>query len=133
MPVGDVDQRFGAQLAQQQDQKRAAGRAVDIVIAEDGDTLAARHRRRQPLGGLVHVAEQAGIGQQVAQRRVAISVEFVRGDPAAEQQLVDQVGPELLFRLRPPPAPSLARQRLFHPKRHIHGCADSSSERMVRA
>ena len=48
-PVGDVDDRLGAEPAQQQHQQRRAGRAVDVIIAEDGDRLAALDRVGEPL------------------------------------------------------------------------------------
>ena len=48
-PVGDIDDRLGAEPPQQQDQQGRAGRAVDVVIAEDRDRLAALDRVGEPL------------------------------------------------------------------------------------
>ena len=40
-PIGDVDHRVGIEPPKQQHQQRRAGGAVDVIIAEDGDRLAA--------------------------------------------------------------------------------------------
>ena len=41
-PVGNVDDRIDAAMAQIARQQRRRGRAVDVVIAEDGDVLSPR-------------------------------------------------------------------------------------------
>ena len=40
-PVGDIDHRVAAEPAQQQRQQRRRGRAIDVIVAEDGDPLSA--------------------------------------------------------------------------------------------
>ena len=89
-PVGDVDHRLRAEPPQQQHEQGRAGRAVDVIIAEDRDRLAALDRVGEPLRALVHVLEAGRIGQEVADRRVAVAGKIVARDPAGEQQLVDQ-------------------------------------------
>ena len=58
-PVGDIGLRIEAEIAQQADQQGGRGRAVDVIIAEDGDRLAGLDRVGEPCGGRVHVAEAA--------------------------------------------------------------------------
>ena len=110
-PVGDVDHRLGAEAAQQQHQQRRAGRAVDVIIAEDGDGLACLDRVGEPLGALVHVLEAGRVGEEIADRRLAVAGEVVALDPAGEQQLVDQRVGRQPGLARPPPAPRLAADR----------------------
>ena len=89
-PVGDVDHRLGAEPAQQQDEQGRAGRAIDVIIAENRDRLAGLDRVGEPLGALVHVLEAGRIGQEIADRRLAVTLEVVATNAAGEQELVDQ-------------------------------------------
>src|SRR6185437_11491919 len=112
-PVGDVDYRLGIELAQKQREQRGAGRAVDVIIAEDGDAFARLDGIREAPGALVHVGEAARVGQEVAELGVAVPGEVVARDAAGEQELVDQrVHAEAVVR-RPPPAPRLSGHGFF--------------------
>ena len=55
--VGNVDQRLEAGVAQKAREQRRRSGAVDIVIAEDGDGLAALDRVRDPRRRLRHGGE----------------------------------------------------------------------------
>ena len=63
-------------VAQQADEQRGAGRAVDVIVAINGHLFAAHHRLGQPFGGGVHVAEDRGIGQEMAERRIAVALDI---------------------------------------------------------
>ena len=65
-PVGNVDQRVDAGLAQEARQQRGGGRAVDVVIAEHGDRLATHDRVGNPRRRLRHGGEHVGIGHRLA-------------------------------------------------------------------
>ena len=52
------------------DEKRGRGRAVDVIIAEDGDLLAGLDRPRQALDRGVHVLQQQRVRHQRAQGRI---------------------------------------------------------------
>ena len=52
--VGNVEAGVAADGAQEAQQERRGGGAVDVVVAEQGDPLAARDRPRQPRRRLVH-------------------------------------------------------------------------------
>ena len=77
-PVGDVDHRLGAEPAQQQGQQGRRGRAVDVIVAEDGNRLAAHDGIGEPGRGRVHVGEHRRVGQEVAQGRGAVAREVAR-------------------------------------------------------
>ena len=123
-PVGDVGLRLDAQLAEHEDEQRRAGRAVDVVIAEDGDALLRLDRVRQPARTLVHVLERRRIWQEIADPRVAVPRQVFTTDSSRQQQLVDQSveAPNIIGAIvgRPPPAPRLAADRSFDVEREAH-------------
>ena len=132
-PVGDIDDWRRSEPPEEEHEQRRAGRAVDVIVAEDRDRLALLHRVGEPLGALVHVLEAARVGQEVADPRVAVTSEIVAGDAAGEQQLVDQrVHAGAIIRL-PPPAPRLASYRSLHLQSCAHASELSSSLRNSRA
>ena len=61
------------------EERRAAG-AVDVVVAEDRDPLAALDGAGEPLRRRLHVAHDEGVGHQVAQGRIEIAVDRLRRD-----------------------------------------------------
>ena len=65
-PVGDVDQRIEAAAAQEQAEQGGRGGAVDIVIAEDRDRLAAHRGVGNARGRRLHCGEHIRVGHQVA-------------------------------------------------------------------
>ena len=89
-PVWDIDDRLGAEPAEQQHQQRGAGRAIDVIVAEDRDRLALLDGVGEALGALVHVLEAARVGQEVADLRLAMPRQILARHSAGEQQLVDQ-------------------------------------------
>ena len=109
-PVGDVGAGIETEPAQQQDQQGGAGRAVDVIVAEDGDRFLAFDGVGEPRCGLVHVLEDGRIGQEIADRRLAVAGEVGGLDAAGEQQLVDQRHAQIVA-ARAAPAPGLAAQR----------------------
>ena len=125
-PVGDVDHRLGAQPAQQEHEQGRAGRAVDVIIAENRDCLASLDRVGEPLRALVHVLEAGRVGQEVADRRLAVTLEVVATNSAGEQELVDQGIHRQSGLARPAPFPRLPAGRLLHPKRKRHDAKPSS-------
>ena len=66
-PVRDVDVDSKPAPSQVLGQERGRACAVDIVIAKDGDALAASDRVRQAGRSGVHAGEAIGIGEQVAE------------------------------------------------------------------
>ncbi len=116
-PVGDIGAGVVAELADQQDEERGGGRAVDVVIAEHHDGFARRYGVGQPLGGTVHVAKDRRVGHEAANRRGAVRVEVFAGAAAGQQQLGNQVvGRETgIARIgrEPAPVPGLAEDRAF--------------------
>jgi hypothetical protein len=80
-PVRDIIARLQPQLAQQADQQRRAGRAIDIIIAINGDRLARLHRVGKAGSRPVHVAEDRRVRHEVAQRRCAMRFHFLARAP----------------------------------------------------
>ena len=119
-PVGDIGLGGEPELAQQPDQQGGRGRAVDVIVAEDGDRLAcARPRRRAARPPCPCRGTRDGSGMKP--RRVGGRCwrsSSSRGDAAREQQLVDEVvGLEArvdVVRRRAAPAPGLAHDRARH-------------------
>ena len=83
--VGNVDQRIEPAMAQMPGQQRRRGRAVDVVVAEDRDLLAARGRVRDALGRGLHLRHGVGIGHQFADGRIEKILDRVDLDIAARQ------------------------------------------------
>ncbi len=88
--VGNVDQRIEPAAAQEAREQRRRGRAVDVVVAEDGDLLAPLHRIGDAARRRRHVGEDVGVGHQPLERRIEIGADRVRldlapGDDAGEQ------------------------------------------------
>ena len=89
-PVGDVDDRLRAELPEQEHEQRRAGRPVDVVIAEDGDGLAAWTASASRLAPLSMSWKQLGSGRKSRMLRIAVAGEIVARDSACQQQFVDQ-------------------------------------------
>ena len=68
--VGNMDQRIEPAMAQMPGEQRRRGRAVDVVVAEDRDLLAANCRVRDAFGGGLHLRHGEGIGHQFADGRI---------------------------------------------------------------
>ena len=88
--VGNVDQRVEPAAAQETREQRRRGRAVDVVVAEDGDLLAALDGIGDAARRCRHVSEHIGVRHQPLQRRIEIGGDRVRldlapGNDAGEQ------------------------------------------------
>ena len=121
--VGNVDQRIEPAMAQMPGQQRRRGRAVDVVVAEDRDLLAARGRVGDALRGGLHLRHGVGIGHQLADGRIEKILDRVELDIAAGQhprqhfrQLIalrDRQRPRRAARIEPV-APQFSRRRTRH-------------------
>ena len=113
-PVGDIGFGMQAKVAQQADEQRRAGRAIDVIIAEDAHILLRLDRVGDPLGRRIHVAKQAGVGHEGANGGVAVRVQRVARTAARQQQLrhqiVGQIGWVARIGIAAPPAPGLTGQ-----------------------
>jgi hypothetical protein len=78
-------------VPQDADHQRAAAGPVNVVIGEDGNTLARLHGIRQPRRRRVHVAQDRRVGQQPAQGRLQEGRRGVDADAARRQQPPDQL------------------------------------------
>ncbi len=112
-PVGDVSARREAKVAQQADEQGGAGRAIHVIIAEDAHMFAALHCVSQPLGGGIHVPEQAGVGHEVPDGWIAMRLHrFARAatcDQQLRHQIISQIARRARIRALPAPAPGLAK------------------------
>ena len=88
--IRNVMARLDAQLAQQTDQKRRAGGAVDVVVAIDRDRLTAQNGLRKTLGRAVHIGEDRRIGQKRAHGGLHLAVDVILLHAAGKQQLTKQ-------------------------------------------
>ncbi len=84
-PVGDIKRRLAAHVAEPKMQKRPRGGAIDIIVRENGNTLACRHGLQDAFGGLAHVAQRLRIRQEIAQGRVEKTFRLVRRNAAMGQ------------------------------------------------
>ncbi len=82
--IGNVIAGLHAEIAQQPDQQRGTGRAIDIVIAVDGDLFAGKDSLCDPVRRGVHIAKKRRIGQEVAQCGGQVAVDILRCDPARQ-------------------------------------------------
>ena len=128
-PVRDVEQRVGAELAEEEDQLRRTGDAVDVVVAVDGDPLAARQRIGEAGRGDLHVlqeerrAEAPGQrGPQERERGLAVTHVAVpeepreqRGGPQARARERGGKALRLFVRPSPPDPPRRDHPTLLPP------------------
>ena len=79
-------------MAQVPPQHRRRCRAVDIVVAEDGDGFTADDRFRQPQRGDAHVGERVRVRHERAHGRVEEARRLVELDGAAGENAPQQLG-----------------------------------------
>lgn len=84
-PVGNMDQRIEPAMAQMPGEQRCRGGAVDVVVAEDRDLLAAHRCVRDPLRGGLHLRHGVRVRQQLADGRIEEVGDGVDIDTAARQ------------------------------------------------
>ena len=89
--VGDVDARFQTVMLEEAPEQRRGGRPVDVVVAEERDSLALLYRVGETGGGRVHVAQRARIGHQRFQRRIEDRRHVVGGHPARGEHAPQQL------------------------------------------
>ncbi len=130
-PVGDIGAGGQAEIAQQADKERGAGRAIDIIVAEDGDRLARLHRVGDARGGALHVLKQARIGHERADRGQAMRLHIVPPTAARHEKLRHQIvrGEACLASVRScaAPVPGLAKDRAGDVERGGHPSCPSGS------
>ncbi len=91
LAVGDVEPDAAADGGEKALNERRRGRAVDIVVAEDGDELAVGDRAHQPRHRHVHVLQMRRVGQEVAQGRREEALRRLDLDAARGQQPADDL------------------------------------------
>ena len=121
-PVRNMDQRIEAAMAQKAREQRRRSGAVNIIIAEYGDALAAPDRVRDARRRRRHGGEHVGIGHRALDGRIEEGVDRVDLDIAAGEdarQQLRQIMP-LRDRERPrgaalvePAAPGAPSRRAF--------------------
>ncbi len=108
--VGNMDQRLEPAVAQKTRQQRSRGSAIDVVVAEDGDRLAAPDRVRNACCRLRHGGEHVGVGHQPLDRRIEKRLDRVDLDVAAGENAGEQFGQDRAAARSPAPAPTRARR-----------------------
>ena len=123
--VGNVDDRLDAALAQIARQQRRRGGAVDVVIAENGDALAARHRVGNALRRFLHGGQHIRIGHRALDGRIEKRIDRIGLDIAAGENARQQFRQIVALRdgerargaaLVEPVAPSAPGRRVFDAK-----------------
>ena len=130
-PVGDMHDRLAAADPHEARQQRRRGRAIDVIVAEDRDLLAAQHRVRQPLRRLLHRGDGVRVGHQPPNRRIEERLDLVDFHAAAGQDARQQLGHVVPLRDRQrargrplvePVAPWLAADRTLDVEKQTRGC-----------
>ncbi len=96
-PVRNVDQMRRAGRGQEIVEKRSRRRAIDVVIAEDGDRLSRPDRRTEPRGRRIHVGKTGRIRQELAQGRVEIGHGVLDGDPPPREHSRQKIGEAMML------------------------------------
>ena len=90
--IRHVDPRSAPDSGEEPRQQRRRGRAVDVVVAEDGDRLAVAHGANEPLHRGVHIAQMGRVRQLIAQARGEKTRRMIVVDPALGEQPADDFG-----------------------------------------
>ncbi len=114
-----------AALAQIARQKRGRGGAIDVVVAENGDAFAARHRVGDAFRRLLHGGQHMRIGHRMLDGRIEERGDRVGLDIAAGKDARQKFGKLVALRdverahgaaLVEPVAPSPSGRRVFDAK-----------------
>ena len=114
--------RIDAGVAQKARQQCGRGRAVNVVVAEDSDRLAAHDRVGDAGGCLRHGGEHVRVGHRSLDRRVEEGLDRIDLDVAAGEDAREQLGKVVPLRdcerarrsaLVEPAAPSASGRRAF--------------------
>ncbi len=90
--VRDVDARTEPVRGKKALQQRRRAGAVDVVVAEHGDRLAAHDGIGEPGRGLVHVPQRAGVGHQGLDGRIEGDGHVLQADRARGQHAAQELG-----------------------------------------
>ena len=112
--VREVSVHLSAQARKRKVQKRGAAHAIDIVIPIDDDLFAGLNCRPDTTDGMVHLAEDSGVGQlrEPAGKKGPCILPF--DDPAIDQKPRDERGKSGLVRKRGRNARVGLRKDPFH-------------------
>ncbi len=83
--IRDMDERREPAMAQVSSEHRRGGRAVDVVVAKDGDGLASEHRVGQSRGRQRHIRQCVRVRHQRAHGRIEKARDLVDLDAASRQ------------------------------------------------
>ena len=72
-------------------EERRAARAIDIVVAEDGDLLMGHDRPPEALRRRGHIAQATGVGHEIAKAWSQMAVDRIRQDAASGKHTGDQL------------------------------------------
>ena len=117
-----MDHGIDAGVAQKARQQCGRGRAVNVVVAEDSDPLAAHDRVGHAGGCLRHGGEHVRVGHRSLDRRVEKGLDRIDLDVAAGEDAREQLGKVVPLRdcerarrsaLVEPAAPSAPGRRAF--------------------
>lgn len=89
--VGDIDGRPDAEMAEKAKHQRRGGGAVDVVVTEDGDALAALDGAQKAGCRLFAIGQLMGIGHQAADRRIKEFDRLVHRHAAPGKHPGDQI------------------------------------------
>ena len=80
--IGNVDARDEPERCEHIMKERRGGRAVNVVVAENGDRLARQNSVGEPAGRNMHVGERGWVGKIALQRRRKVCGGILNTDPA---------------------------------------------------
>ena len=124
--IGNVDERLAApQPRRYRASSAAGGRAIDVVVAENRDLLAARHRVGNARGRGRHAGEHVRVGHQPPDGRVEERLDLVRGDATPGDDAGQQVGQAIALSI----AAAKARPRSSSRSRQARPVAERSTPR----
>ena len=133
--VGDMDDRLQPAGVQIFAEERRAARAIDVVVAEDGDLLMGHDRAPEALRRRGHIAQAKGVGHEIAKAWRQMAVNRIRQDAASGKHTGDQLvmaanlgdgeRMQLPCRVKPRP-PRLAERRGLNVEEVIGGRQNSA-------
>jgi len=90
--IGDVDDGAQAAMVKISSEQRRRCRSIDVIVAQDGDSFAARDGVSQPRRGAAHAGERVRIRHQRAHRRIEEACDLVHLEPATGENARQQLG-----------------------------------------
>ena len=92
LAVRDIGEKLATDSLKEARQQRGGRCAIDIIIAEYGNRFTVRDCAGDAVGRLVHIEEDRGIRQGVAQAGTEIGFRLVDIDAARRQHAPDDIG-----------------------------------------